>query len=99
MRYGFHPDALAEYEAAAVYYAERDPEVAERFVAAVEDAVDRILESPVRWRILDDDVRRCLTRVFPYGILYTIETDMVLILAVMHCSRRPEYWKRRRTKS
>jgi plasmid stabilization system protein ParE len=95
MRYEFHPDALAEYEAAALYYAERDPEVAQRFVAAVEDAIDRILDSPTRWRVLDEDVRRCLTRVFPYGVLYTIEPEFVLIVAVMHCSREPGYWKRR----
>ncbi len=95
MRYEFHPDALAEYEAAALYYAHRDPQVGQRFVAAVEDAIDRILDSPTRWRILDEDVRRCLTRVFPYGVLYTIEPDFVLIVAVMHCSREPGYWKRR----
>lgn len=95
MRYEFHPEALAEYEAAALYYAERDPAVAQRFVAAVEDAIDRILDSPTRWRVLDEDVRRCLTRVFPCGVLYTIEPEFVLIVAVMHCSREPGYWKRR----
>ncbi len=65
MRYEFHPEALAEYEQAALYYAGRDPEVGERFVVAVEDAIDRILDSPARWRVLEEDVRRCLTRVFP----------------------------------
>ncbi len=95
MRHEIHPEALAEYEAAALYYAERDPRVGQRFVAAVEDAIDRILDSPTRWRVLDEDVRRCLTRVFPYGVLYTIEADFVLIVAVMHCSRQPGCWKRR----
>ena len=95
MRHEFHPEALAEYEDAARYYAERDPELAPRFVEAVEDAFDRILESPARWRVVDEDVRRCLTRVFPYGVLYTIEPDFVLIVAVGHCSREPGYWKDR----
>jgi deoxyribonuclease V len=36
---------------------------------------------------------RCLTRKFPYGILYTVEEDNILILGVMHCSREPGYWK------
>lgn len=96
MRYEFHPEALAECEEAARYYAERDPELAPRFVEAVEDALDRVLESPTRWRVIDEDVRRCLTRVFPYGVLYTIEPDFVLIVAVAHCSREPGYWKNRR---
>lgn len=34
-------------------------------------------------------------RVFPYAVLYSIEDDFILIVAVMHCSREPGYWKTR----
>ncbi len=95
MRWEFHPEALEEYRETTLYYAERDPGLALRFVEAVEDTIRRILESPERWRVLDEDVRRCLTRVFPYGVLYTIEPDFIFIVAVMHCSREPGYWRRR----
>lgn len=95
MRWEFHPQALEEYREATLYYAERDPALATRFVEAVEDAIRRILESPERWRVLDEDVRRCLTHVFPYGILYIIEPEFILVVAVMHCSRKPSYWKGR----
>src|SRR5213594_4387998 len=95
MRYEFHPEALDEYQETTLYYAERDPALALRFVEAVEDAIRRILEAPERWRVLEEDVRRCLTHVFPYGVLYTIEPEFLLIVAVMHCSREPGYWKRR----
>ncbi|HEX7409473.1 MAG TPA: type II toxin-antitoxin system RelE/ParE family toxin [Candidatus Binatia bacterium] len=98
MRYEFNPQALEEYEAAALRYAEREAALALRFIEVVEDAVHRILEAPTRWRVIAEDVRRCLTRVFPYGILYTVEPDFVLIVAVMHCSREPGYWKQRLTK-
>jgi toxin ParE1/3/4 len=95
MRYEFHPEALDEYREATLYYADRDPALALRFVEAVEDAIRRIVEAPERWRVLEEDVRRCLTRVFPYGVLYTIEREFILVVAVMHCSREPGYWKRR----
>jgi plasmid stabilization system protein ParE len=98
MRYEFHPEALEEYDEAALRYAERELALALRFIEAVEDAIRRMLEAPTRWRVIEADVRRCLTRVFPYGILYTIEPDFVLIVAVMHCSREPGYWKQRLTK-
>ena len=42
-----------------------------------------------------EDIRRCLADIFPYGVLYTIEDDYVLIVAVMHLSREPGYWKKR----
>ncbi|GJD21351.1 hypothetical protein RIVM261_063070 [Rivularia sp. IAM M-261] len=70
--------------------------MAQAFIDAVEDAVYRIREAPTRYPIIDEDVRRCMARRFPYGILYTIEQDYILILAVMHCSREPGYWKSRR---
>ncbi len=95
MRYEFHPEALHEYREATAWYAKRELRVAIEFVDAVEDAIERILESPTRWRIIEDDIRRCLTRVFPYAILYTIESEFLLIVAVMHCSREPNYWQKR----
>jgi plasmid stabilization system protein ParE len=98
MRYVFHRDALAEYQEAAFYYAEIDPQLASRFVEAVEHSIELILEQPQRWRDVDDGIRRCLTRVFPYAILYSLENDYVLIVAVMHCSREPGYWKPRGAK-
>ena len=91
MKYEFHPSALEEYRQAALWYAEREPEVALKFVASVENAITRIVGAPTRWRLVDEDVRRCLTRVFPFGILYTIEDDFLLIVAVMHFSRVPGY--------
>lgn len=38
MRYEFHPEALEEYDAAALRYAERESALALRFIEAVEDA-------------------------------------------------------------
>jgi len=95
MRYVFHKEALAEYEEAAIYYAAIDPQLALRFVDAVEHAIDLVVETPLRWLDIDDGIRRCLTRVFPYALLYSIEADYLLIVAVMHCSREPGYWKHR----
>ena len=96
MKYVFHPEALKEYADAVRYYTEQRTEVAQAFINAIDDAVYRVRESPTRYNAIDDDVRRCMTRRFPYGILYTIEQDYILILAVMHCSREPGYWKSRR---
>lgn len=95
MNWDFHPEALDEYESAAIYYAEQDPDLQLRFIESIENAIARILEAPERWRVIDEDVRRCIAHVFPYGILYTIEHDLILILAVMHFSREPDYWKHR----
>ena len=95
MEYKFHPEALEEYREAAIWYADRERETAHQFITNVEDAIQRVVEAPTRWRIIDEDVRRCLTILFPYAILYTIEDDFILIVAVMHFSREPGYWRER----
>ena len=96
MRLEFHPEALAEYRAAALYYESIRVGLGERFTDMVEDALRRVIESPGTWRIMEGDVRRCLTHVFPYGVLFTIEPDFILVLAVSHLAQRPGYWKARR---
>jgi toxin ParE1/3/4 len=95
MRVDFHPEALAELQLAAGFYESQRPGMALRFVEAVEDAAARIAESPNTWRLIDENVRRCPTHVFPYGVLYALESDSIRILAIAHLAREPGYWKAR----
>jgi toxin ParE1/3/4 len=95
MKYVFHPQALTEYAEAVQYYAEQRSEAAQAFIDAIENTVYRIREAPTRWPLIEGKVRRCLTRKFPYAILYKTQPDHILILAVMHTSREPGYWKDR----
>jgi len=96
MTHRFHPEALAEYDEAAAYYAGCKPGLEARFLDAVEAAIHRICEAPDRWRRFDGEIRRCLVHVFPYVVLYSVEPGgLVYIIAVMHCHREPGYWKKR----
>lgn len=95
MIYDFHPEARVEYREAAIFYDTRRSGLGAAFTLEVEAAIDRVLEAPERWRVIEQDVRRCLTHTFPYGILYTIEAESILIVAVMHLRRRPGYWRGR----
>ncbi|CAM5245338.1 type II toxin-antitoxin system RelE/ParE family toxin [Rhodanobacter lindaniclasticus] len=95
----FHPEALVEYEDGLRYYAAIRTQLGRSFHDAVEAAVDTCSERPLTCASLEQDIRRCLTRVFPYALLYTIEPDKVLIVAVMHCHRQPGYWRHRISES
>jgi len=95
MNFGFHPEARLEYQEAAAFYESRRASLGAAFTLEVEATIGRILEAPDRWRTIQQDVRRCLTHTFPYGILYTIEKDSLLIVAVAHCSRKPGHWRER----
>jgi plasmid stabilization system protein ParE len=95
MLYEFHPEARVEYLEAVAYYEDRQAGLGARFTIEVERTIQRIVEAPSRWRKIEGEIRRCLARTFPYGVLYSVEADHVLVLAVMHHSRKPGYWRNR----
>ena len=95
MTFSFHPAALAELKEASLYYAGRQPGLGERFASAVEAAIRRIVENPLRGPVLKGEARRVRTSVFPYAVVYRIAGDRVRILAVMHGHREPGYWQKR----
>lgn len=95
MRVEFHPEGLAEFRAAAEYYEQQHTGLGQRFANAVEMAVAHVVAAPESWRVIEDGIRRCLTKVFPYAVLYTIEPDHILAVAVMHRRREPGYWRNR----
>lgn len=95
MRVEFHPEARAEYLAAAAYYEERQTGLGARFTIEIEKTLERIADAPERWRKIEGEIRRCLAHTFPYGVLYSVENDFVLVLAIMHLSREPGYWRQR----
>lgn len=95
MKHRFHVEAFREYAEAVSHYESRQAGLGARFVNNVEHAIDAICQTPERWPVLEQDIHRRLTRVFPYAILYSIERDFILILAVMHCHQKPGYWQDR----
>ena len=96
MSYAFHPEAESEFSEAITYYESCQAGLGLDFALEVERVIQNILAQPITWPILEDDVRRCLTHRFPYGVLYCIEGKDILILAVMHLHRDPDDWKERR---
>ena len=41
------------------------------------------------------EIRRAMTRRFPYGVFYLSEASAVVVLAVFHAKRDPLEWRRR----
>ena len=80
---------------AAAYYESQASGLGREFLQKVRSAVSDIEEHPDRWPVADFGVRRRLVHRFPYAVLYKEDGDEVAIVAVMHLSRRPNYWIRR----
>lgn len=96
MSYWFHPDAENEFNQAIDYYEKIETGLGYDFAIEIYNTIQRSLIYPEAWPILQGDVRRCLVRRFPYGVLYSIEPNGLYILAVMNLHRNPNYWKNRK---
>jgi toxin ParE1/3/4 len=98
MRVRFHVDAQMEFEEARDWYAERTPVAAKQFVAEVLRVVKMVAEAPERWPLARRGTRRVLLRRFPFKVVYRYDEmkGEVLVIAVAHDKRRPEYWRARR---
>ena len=91
----YHPEADSEMVNAAVWYEAQQDGLGKRFLTCVQDALNRIELNPEMYPVVEGDVRRCLTRTFPFGVLFRIRPDLIAIIAVMHLHRDPDYWKER----
>lgn len=92
----FLTEAAAELDDAAAWYERRQQGLGSRFLRYVEDALSRIQERPRSGiRHQHTSFRFLLTKRFPYVIYYLEQDDVILIAAVAHAARQPDYWKDR----
>ena len=87
-----HPEAQDEINAISDYYDSLQAGLGNAFLHEVADGFSQIQTLPYAWAILRDDIRRHQLHRFPYGVVYHVDADEVLVIAVMHLRRQPNYW-------
>jgi plasmid stabilization system protein ParE len=96
MTYRFLTEAREELFESARYYEGKEPGLGIRFREEVVSLIEQATATPLLWRERSDGYRRINCRVFPFYIAYFLEGDELIIAAVAHGSRRPDYWKGRK---
>jgi plasmid stabilization system protein ParE len=91
----FRPAAAADVEEASRWYEAQRPGLGRTFLEAVEAALGNITANPKAFTPVYRDRRRALLRGFPYGLVYRIVDDQIVILACIHAKRNPRVWKAR----
>ncbi len=95
----FLETAEFEFNEAIMFYNIQRENLGYEFASEVKNAIERIIENPEAWAPLSKRTRRCLTRRFPYGIIYQIRNKTLLIISVMHLRRKPQTWRSRMPKA
>jgi mRNA-degrading endonuclease RelE of RelBE toxin-antitoxin system len=93
----FFKIAEAELDDAFEYYESVQNGLGFRFLTEVELSTARIQQFPFSYEEIGKYFRRCLVQKFPYGIIYQYmeHKKEILIVAVSHLHRVPDYWSDR----
>jgi hypothetical protein len=95
MNIEFLKPAWTEFMEAVNYYDGQREGLGIEFSTEGQTTLDRIVQYPDAWPLISKRTRRCRTKRFPYGIIYQVRGQLLLIIAVMHLHREPKSWKTR----
>lgn len=87
--------AQAELDEAIAWYAEQAPGLGDAFLIEALKSIKLIEQFPQAWHPLTPQIRRCRLKRFPYSLVYTLDGSEILVLAVAHQHRKPNYWRPR----
>jgi plasmid stabilization system protein ParE len=91
----FIAPARREFLNEVAFYNEQEAGLGARFAAAIEEAVTRAMAFPFSGSRSSANTRRLLVKDFPFAIVYRHDERGIVIFAVAHHSRRPDYWRPR----
>jgi len=95
MNVEFLTPAWSEFIDTIHYYNDQEAGLGFEFSDEIRTAIERIMEYPKAWPLISSRTRRCRTNRFPYGVIYQVRGNTLLIIAVMHLHREPQSWKTR----
>lgn len=92
----FLPEAALEVEEATRYYEQHVPGLGARFRLELMSVCTAVVRQPLLWRERSGGFRRVNLPGFPFYVAYFVRGERILIAAVGHASRHPNYWKQRK---
>ena len=91
----FLEEADAEFQDTIVYLDTQSEGLGDSFIDDVESAIRHVLQYPESGNPVSAHVRKWVLSRFPYNLLYVVEGDGILVVAVAPHKRRPNYWRKR----
>jgi plasmid stabilization system protein ParE len=89
------PEAEAEVIEVATWYEQKNRTLAARFAQEFRSTLAKIVDNPLQYQIVEDEIRRAPVAGFPHGILYVVSEDEIVVLSCFHGSRNPKRWQDR----
>jgi len=91
----FRHTARTEFDAAALWYEERQPGLGTQFVSEINRAIELAATHPERFPMKHNEIRCVQARRFPYSVFFRPEARRIVVLAIFHARRDPKIWQTR----
>ncbi|MCC5926942.1 MAG: type II toxin-antitoxin system RelE/ParE family toxin [Bacteroidetes bacterium] len=92
MQVTFLREAEIELIKSASFYEDKSVGLGGEFINEVNSTVQLIKKMPEASPLINSYARKALLSRFEYGIVYRVFNNQIIILAVMHSKREPNYW-------
>jgi toxin ParE1/3/4 len=89
----FRPEAEDEVLATRAWYEARRSGLGKEFAQAVNEMVNRLVETPTAYQRAHGETRRAVSR-FPYAVYYRLSGEDIVVLAV-HGRQHESGWQSR----
>ena len=93
--YRFLLPAEEEMTEASVFYEAAAPSLGAEFLDDIQRGIDVLRTNPAIGQSVGSGLRRMVLHRFPFSLIYVVEVDAVVIVAVAHQRREPDYWRER----
>lgn len=88
-------EAAEEVEHERKWYRRRSESAERSFLRELDRAIAAVLDSPHMWPTYIAGTRRYVFPTFPFSLVYFVEDDVVLVVAVAAEHREAGYWRDR----
>lgn len=92
----FLPEVEDDVAAAYSWYEEQLIGLGDDLLLNIDAVLNAITRKPELYAVVYKKVRKANIKRFPFGIFYMINANVVTVIAIVHLSRKPNFWKKRR---
>lgn len=91
----FHPEVYEDIKESYDWYENQILGLGDKFIEDLENGYVSIENFPNTWANFQYGFKRYILNKFPYSILYKQNNNIIYIIAIMHNSRKPNFWMNR----
>ena len=81
-----------EVDEAVAWYEQQAEGLSRDFLDELDRVVRLVRIYPLLATQIEPEIRRCLFTRFPYSLIYGIDQETIVVIAIAHQHREPRYW-------